>query len=294
MKKSTSLKWLVGAILAVWLVSVAQIMAQEEAAQPQPNPAKADNGVSEVGAVDEKKDRSLLDLLSAGGTIMYPLVLCSILGVTFALLRGFEYRQSVLFPGSFFERLKQKINGSDGSPAKGIEYCDDLIQSDRYLAYSARMCRAGLKKVEEGPVEVEKAVENAGMMEVDRLRRGLRGMQVIIAVAPLLGLVGTVYGMIGAFQSMESAGVSVDKVEMLSKGIYEALVTTATGLTIAIPLLVIHHVLKNKVDALAEGFNGLALQFMEICPSGGGEAKKVGPEVEIAKEDSEQEEPVIA
>ena len=99
MKKSTSLKWLVGTLLAVWLVGVAQIMAQE-AAQPQLNPAKADNGVPEVGAADEKKGRSLLDLLSAGGTIMYPLLLCSILGVTFALLRGFEYRQSVLFPGT--------------------------------------------------------------------------------------------------------------------------------------------------------------------------------------------------
>ena len=291
MKKSSSLKWLIGALLAVWLVSIAQIMAQE-AAQPQPNPAKVDNGVPEVGAADEKKARSLLDLLKAGGTIMYPLILCSVLGVTFALLRGFEYRRTVLFPESFFDRLKQKVSGSDGSPAKGIEYCDDLIANNRYLAYAARMCCAGLKKASEGAAEVEKALENAGMMEVDRLRRGLRGMQVIIAVAPLLGLVGTVYGMIGAFQSMESAGVSVDKVEMLSKGIYEALVTTATGLTIAIPLLVIHHVLKNKVDELAEGFNGLALQFMEVCPTDGGGTNAV--EVDVVEEDPQQEEPVVA
>ena len=268
-------------------------MAQE-AAQPQPNPAMVDNGVPEVGAADEKKARSLLALLKAGGTIMYPLILCSVLGVTFSLLRGLEYRRTVLFPESFFDRLKQKVSGSDGSPAKGIEYCDDLIENDRYLAYSARMCRAGLKKVGEGSAEVEKAVETAGMMEVDRLKRGLRGMQVIIAVAPLLGLVGTVYGMIGAFQSMESAGVSVDKVEMLSKGIYEALVTTATGLTIAIPLLVIHHVLKNKVDELAEGFNGLALQFMEFCPTDGGGTNAVEREVDVVEEDPEQEEPVVA
>ena len=137
-------------------------------------------------------------------------------------------------------------------------------------------------------------MENAGMMEVDRLKRGLRGMQVIIAVAPLLGLVGTVYGMIGAFQSMESAGVDIDKVEMLSKGIYEALVTTATGLTIAIPLLVIHHVLKNKVDELAEGFNGLALQFMEFCPTDRGGTNAVELEVGVVEEDPEQEKPVVA
>ena len=293
MKKSTSLKCLVGVFLAVWLVGIAQPLAQA-AAQPPPLLAQVDVGAPADGDANGAKGRSLLDLLKAGGTIMYPLVLCSLLGVTFALLRGLEYRQNVLFPESFFEGCKEKICGRGSSPAKGVEYCDNLIENDRYLAYSARMCRAGLKKVGEGSAEVEKAVETAGMIEVDRLKRGLRGMQVIIAVAPLLGLVGTVYGMIGAFQSMESAGVSVDKVEMLSKGIYEALVTTATGLTIAIPLLIIHHVLKNKVDALAEGFNGLALQFMEICPSGGGEAKTVGSEVEIAKEDSEQEEPVIA
>ena len=183
MMKSSSLKWLIGALLAVWLVDIAQIMAQEPA-QPQPNPAKVDNGVPEVGAADEKKARSLLDLLKAGGTIMYPLILCSVLGVTFSLLRGFEYRRTVLFPESFFDRLKQKVSGSDGSPAKGIEYCDDLIANNRYLAYSARMCCAGLKKASEGAAEVEKALENAGMMEVDRLRRGQRGLQVIIAEAP--------------------------------------------------------------------------------------------------------------
>jgi len=293
MKKSTSLKCLVGVFLAVWLVGIAQPLAQA-AAQPPPLLAQVDVGAPADGDANGAKGRSLLDLLKAGGTIMYPLVLCSLLGVTFALLRGLEYRQRVLFPESFFEGLKEKISGRGSSPAKGVEYCDDLIENDRYLAYSARMCRAGLKKVGEGSAEVEKAVETAGMMEVDRLKRGLRGMQVIIAVAPLLGLVGTVYGMIGAFQSMESAGVDIDKVEMLSKGIYEALVTTATGLTIAIPLLVIHHVLKNKVDVLAEDFNGLALQFMDICPTKGGGNNAAEPEIDVAEEDPEQEKPVIA
>ena len=293
MIKSTSLKCLAGVFLAVWLVGIAHPLAQA-AAEPQQLPAQVEDGAPAEGDANGAKGRSLLDLLKAGGTIMYPLVLCSLLGVTFALLRGLEYRQNVLFPESFFEGLKEKISGRGSSPAKGIEYCDDLIENDRYLAYSARMCRAGLKKVSEGAADVEKAVENAGMMEVDRLKRGLRGMQVIIAVAPLLGLVGTVYGMIGAFQSMESAGVDIDKVEMLSKGIYEALVTTATGLTIAIPLLVIHHVLKNKVDVLAENFNGLALQFMDICPTKGGGNNAAEPAVDVAEEDPEQEEPVIA
>jgi len=281
-------KWLTGALLAVCLVGVTHASAQA-AEPPLQQPAQVDNEAPADGGAKGGKRRSLLDLLKAGGTIMYPLVLCSILGVTFALLRGFEYRRAVLFPESFFEGLKEKIIGRGGSPAKGIEYCDELIQNDRHLGYSARMCRAGLKSVNDGVAEVDKAVENAGIMEVDRLKRGLRAMQVIIAVAPLLGLVGTVYGMIGAFQSMESANVDIDKVEMLSKGIYEALVTTATGLTIAIPLMVIYHFLNSKVDALAEDFNGLAIRFSEICPKKGGGVDAVDEPMEV----SEPAEPAV-
>ncbi len=292
MIKSTFLKWLAGAFLAVWLVGMTHTLTQA-AGPPPPLPAQVDNEAPADGGAKGGKSRSLLDLLKAGGTIMYPLVLCSVLGVTFALLRGFEYRRAILFPESFFEGLKEKIIGRGGSPAKGIEYCDDLIENDRHLAYSARMCRAGLKNVNEGAAEVEKAVESAGIMEVDRLKRGLRAMQVIIAVAPLLGLVGTVYGMIGAFQSMESANVDIDKVEMLSKGIYEALVTTAAGLTIAIPLMVIYHFLNSKVDALAEDFNGLAIRFSEICPKKGGGAVAVELAVEESVEVPEPAEPTV-
>jgi biopolymer transport protein ExbB len=214
--------------------------------------------------------KSLFELLTSGGVLMIPLMLCSIVGVTFTLLRAFEYRRDRLFPAHFLEGLKEKIAGPGGSAEAGRQYCDELIETDRYLAPAARMCGAGLKKAGAGAAVVEEAVENAGNLEVTRLQRGLRVLQVVIAVAPLLGLVGTVYGMIGSFQSVELAELGDDKAKMLSGGIYEALVTTATGLTIAIPMLIIYYFLNTKVDSLADDFNGLALQFMEICPTSGG------------------------
>ena len=210
---------------------------------------------------------SLFELLASGGVLMIPLILCSIVGVTFTMLRAFEYRRAVLFPAHFMEGLEEKIRDSVGAAR---EYCDELIATNRQLAPAARMCGAGLKKADAGAAAVEEAVENAGNLEVTRLQRGLRVLQVVIAVAPLLGLVGTVYGMIGSFQSVEMAELGDDKAKMLSGGIYEALVTTATGLTIAIPMLIIYFFLNTKVDSLADDFNGLALRFMEICPTSGG------------------------
>ena len=214
---------------------------------------------------------------------MFPLILCSIVGVTFALLRAFEYRRVVLFPPNFLDGLKEKIHDSVDAAR---EYCDELIATNRHQAPAARMCAAGLKKADGGRAAVEAAVENAGILEVDRLKRGLRVLQVVIAVAPLLGLVGTVYGMIGSFQSVEIAD-SDNKASMLSGGIYEALVTTATGLTIAIPMMIVYHFLNTRVDSLSEDFNGLALQFVEICPTSGGgtEATDLGDGAE--QEDKE-------
>ena len=225
--------------------------------------------------VKDMMKKTLLDLLVAGGFTMIPLVLCSIVGVTFAILRWFENRPSVYFPDDFLGGIQSHLTGPDGSAAKAIKHCEELIANNRYLAPSARMCKAGLGKISQGAPAVEAALEDAGIQEVDRLKRGLRPLQVVIAVAPLLGLVGTVYGMIGAFQSMQMGG-SADKVAVLSKGIYEALVTTATGLTIAIPLMVIYHFINSKVDALAEHFNTLAGELLETCcPSQGSEEEEV-------------------
>lgn len=225
--------------------------------------------------------KSLFELLSSGGVLMFPLILCSIVGVTFTLLRAFEYRRVVLFPPHFLDGLKEKIHDSVDAAR---EYCDELIATNRHQAPAARMCAAGLKNAEGGRAAVEAAVENAGFLEVDRLKRGLRVLQVVIAVAPLLGLVGTVYGMIGSFQSVEMAEAGDDKAKMLSGGIYEALVTTATGLTIAIPMMIIYYFLNTRVDSLAEDFNGLALQFVEICPNSGGGTETAEPGNEVEKE----------
>jgi len=95
------------------------------------------------------------------------------------------------------------------------------------------------------------------------MKRSLRGLAVIASVSPLLGLLGTVYGMISAFQTATHVGMG--KADVLGKGIYEALVTTATGLTIAIPVLLVYQYLNSRVDALVDQIDEMGIEFMASC-----------------------------
>ena len=128
---------------------------------------------------------------------------------------------------------------------------------------------------------MEKALEETGVQEIDRMKRSLKILGLVITIAPLLGLVGTVYGMIASFQSLGATG---DKVEILSKGIYEALVTTAAGLTIAIPFLFIYQWLNHRVDEIGENLNRQAETLLgKFHPLGGG-----GAEPELEAQESSQ------
>ena len=95
------------------------------------------------------------------------------------------------------------------------------------------------------------------------MKRSLRGLSIIASVSPLLGLLGTVYGMISAFQTASAVGMG--KSDVLAKGIYEALVTTATGLTIAIPVLLLYQFLSGKVDTIVDDLDEMGMEFMNNC-----------------------------
>jgi biopolymer transport protein ExbB len=96
---------------------------------------------------------------------------------------------------------------------------------------------------------------------MSKLKRSLRGLAVIASVSPLLGLLGTVYGMINAFQAASTVGMG--QADTLATGIYEALVTTAAGLTIAVPVLLIYQVFLSKVDAYVDTIDDLGIDFLQ-------------------------------
>lgn len=193
-------------------------------------------------AVSTTKLGNLFDLILSGGPVMVPIGLCSVVALGFLVERTAALAKGRLAPGSFAGGLEQAL--AQGIPA-AVDYCEK-----RPRVAIARVMAAGLRRFEQPRGEVERAVEEAGGREVGTMTRRLRPLVIVTAIAPLLGLLGTVTGMITAFQVM-AMQKGIGKPELLAGGIAEALVTTAAGLSVAIPVQVAYYWLKAKVDRFA-------------------------------------------
>lgn len=182
---------------------------------------------------------SLLDMILHGGPVMIPIGLCSIVSLAYIVERSIRLQKGRL--GSMRMGEEVLVAVQDGGPRKGLDFC---LQNDTPLT---RILAAGLKMAGRPFLEVEKSVEDAGMREVKRLSANLRPLVVVAAIAPLLGLLGTVWGMIQAFSNI-AVQESLGKPELLASGISQALITTATGLSIAIPTQAAYFYFKSRID----------------------------------------------
>jgi biopolymer transport protein ExbB len=122
--------------------------------------------------------------------------------------------------------------------------------------------KAGIMKSGKGREEIERAMENASREAISDLERYLNALATIAHVSPLLGLLGTVTGMIKAFMKVEQLGGNVD-VGVLAGGIWEALITTASGLVVAIPMIVAHRYLIGKVNSISQDLEIQASQVVD-------------------------------
>jgi biopolymer transport protein ExbB len=240
MKKS-----LYAAILASALFVTVGAMAQ---VKPEAGP----------GLKQEEPRDTLFTLIVKGGVVMIPLGLCSIIGLAIAVERMIGLSRERIIPPGFIDGLKQAFGkGDDASVAASIRFCEESATP------VGRVFEAGLLSLPMGPSGVEKAIEDAGGREVNKLKRSVRSLSVVASISPLLGLLGTVYGLISVFQSASVGGMG--KADVLAKGIYEALVTTAAGLTIAIPVLLAYQYLASKVDGLVDEMDEMGMVFMASC-----------------------------
>ncbi len=202
---------------------------------------------------------TLWSLAVKGGLVMYPLALCSLLALGIAIERAVSLRRKRIIPDGFLAGLKEKLRRGSSGVKEAVAYCE---QSN---TPAGNIFKGGLLNIARGESFIEKGIEDAGAREADKMKRSLRGLGVIISVSPMLGLLGTVYGMISAFET--STQVGSGKADLLARGIYEALVTTAAGLTIAIPALIVYHFLSGRIDARIDEFEDMSLEFIEHCTS---------------------------
>ena len=230
----------------------------------QNNASGSQEGVQST--VSEKTSEVVMDrkpffeLVKSGGMMMIPLGLLAMYGFYWAGSQWYEIRANKRSIANEF------INRLD-SQSMTNEQMREAVQDEKKKnprAVLPQIVEIALNR--EDKAGMTEALEDEGALHLSRLKRENRRLQGVVMVAPLLGLLGTVYGMISSFQSMGVAGD--DKVKFLSEGIYEALVTTATGLTIAIPFLFFYLWLNRKTDEVGEDLNRQARGFMKACAAG--------------------------
>ncbi len=187
--------------------------------------------------------RSLLTVLRDGGPMLIPLGLCSFLLFVFVFERAISLRRGRVIPKPFVRRFLAQLddNALDGHEA--LERCRENGSP------VAEVFAAGVMKWDRSAVEVEQAIIDSGERVAQGLRKYLRLFNGISTISPLLGLLGTVVGMIRAFNAIATTD-AMGKPELLATGISQALLTTAAGLTVAIPALVAYLYFASRVDRL--------------------------------------------
>ncbi len=197
-----------------------------------------------------------LNFLIKGGPVMIPILLGSIFGLAIVLEKIILFirirPKTKDFPALLFRYLKNKrIEDALSLCAKNshspIAFIFKVAIERRYLAIE----------------RLEKILEQSGNNQLQRLERHLGALASIISIEPLLGFLGTISGLIKAFMSWEKAGANIS-VSLLASGIYEAMITTAFGLGIAIPLYLIYNYFINRIKYMGNELTNYALQIMEL------------------------------
>lgn len=183
--------------------------------------------------------QTVWEFLLAGGYIMIPIGLCSVVVLTLTMERWLHLRSECVVPGKINSAIELLAAGDHEAASAAAEELN---------APAGRILIAGISRRGREIEDVERAMEDQGGKEVEKLRGNIRPLQLIASIAPLLGLLGTVMGIQEAFAVIVQTGMG--KPEHLAGGIEEALVTTIAGLMVAIPALLIASHFNTKVRRL--------------------------------------------
>jgi len=197
----------------------------------------------------------MFEMLKAGGPVMVPIVLCSILALAVIAERAWTLRRDKIAPkhtvAQIFHLYKQK------------KLDPRAIEALRESSPLGRVLAAGLVNIHHSREVMKESIEEAGRHVVHDLERYLTVLGTVAAISPLLGLLGTVFGIIDIFSVITSQGSGTNP-KILAGGISEALITTASGLIVGIPALVAHRVFRRKVDSLVIAMEQEAIKLVEV------------------------------
>lgn len=196
----------------------------------------------------------MVELFNDGGWAMYPLLILLILGIGVAIERLYNLSRAAIDAEGFFKNLEEAIES--GGPDKAAELCSATPGP------VASVIHAGLLRLDRGLEHVEKAVDNSGAVEMAFLERGMVWLSTVANLAPMIGFLGTVSGMINAFQAIKEAG-DVEP-SMVAGGISEALITTAAGLIVGILIQFCYNLFSNRIDKIIADMTEQTAAFIDL------------------------------
>ena len=243
----------------------------EQPALPAANEGPTAPGNDTVGVGDESSSESgdgtldrtetegidIFSLLIKGGSFMIPIGLMSLVMVTFVIERSMGMQRDRVIPPPMVDELGE-LAGSQGAfdPRQAYRICQ------RNPSAAANVIRAMLVKVGRPQSEIEHAVAESSDREANRLYANVRWLNLAAAVTPLMGLLGTVWGMIRAFHDTTQLQAGRNKADFLAEGIYVALVTTLAGLVVAIPAAIFSHYFEGRVQQMFHEIDELLFSLM--------------------------------
>lgn len=196
----------------------------------------------------------MFELVQAGGWLMIPIILCSIIAAAICVERAWTLRTEEIAPRNLLARAWNQI--------KSNEMDNKKLRELRASSPLGEILAAGIANHKKGREHMKEAIEEAAARVVHELERYLNTLGTIAAVTPLLGLLGTVIGMIKVFSAIRLEGTG--NAQVLAGGISEALITTAAGLTVAIPALFFYRFFQRKVEELVINMEQEAIKLVEV------------------------------
>jgi len=196
-----------------------------------------------------------INLIMKGGIIMIPIILGSIIALGLTIERIIYYRRLKFNSKAFTKKVFNKI--SENKIEEAIDLCDDVENP------LAAIYKKGLENINESSEEINRQLEMEGNKQVALYEKNLPHLLMIVAIEPMLGFLGTILGLIKAFMNWELFGASVT-VEQLASGIYEAMITTASGLIVAIPFYIVYHIFIAITNKLVSDLNFYGENFISF------------------------------
>jgi biopolymer transport protein ExbB len=197
----------------------------------------------------------MLQLFRDGGPVMYPILLCSILFVAILIERLFHLHRAQINTNEFVAGIRNILK--KGNIAEAISICEETPGP------VAHVIKAGIMKHDRPKAEIKEAIDDAALHEVPRLEKNLAVVATIAHISLLLGLFGTVLGMIQVFDTIKALGGRHTPAQ-LAGGISQALLTTAAGLAVAIPAFVAYNYLVSRVGALVWDMERTATEVVDL------------------------------